>query len=772
MKNAKIHVVPTFHHDIAYLKPERDYTRRAIEILDKALFLMGEDPDFTFTVEQAYFLEAYLQARPENRNKLKDFVRKGQLLFAPGFWAVPDMCMPSGESIYMQAVMGKRLLKEVFDYEPRTAYIADCWGHHAQLPQILIQCGYDYYSFSRCMDRNFDVENFRWKGIDGSALNGHWMSTGYSGIYFPGDAVLENVEEQVWQQATKEGLLKFVEGNRAHCGDDPQLLPSGGDMVETSTSALEIVRDLAKDPEMPPIGFSSFEKALGEVDFARKPVWDGEFISTLKGSFTTNIQIKQDNRTLESGIASLEALSVLKRRKVDLEPVWKTALKNQFHDILCGTICDDALIQAREEYRQAKEDLEALRVQLSEEGETGYFNPVPFEQTRLLEQDGKNYLLRGQGWDYAQVKELQEEEIPVPECFENDYYRAEFDKQGFIKRLVEKKTGKVLVNAGEIPFGSLTMQSDSGDNWMEFEYPYEMDVSAYSTNVPDPYDRKNLTTHSRVFMRANGVTSTSACKLGDEALQIRQTGMMQYWVTEVPFTTTVTLYKDSPRIDYHTELDSNFRRLRLRVAFPQAVEQGMIRHQIPFGMVERGEGPQPAQYLMDVQNEAAGIALINRGIPANNTEDGIMMLTLFRSVAMEYKCQSELSYNLGQHLSFDYAILPHAAQDDDLLWRESVAFQYPTVPTTKEPLAGFKVKNAMVSTLRYDDDAVFIRVYNGTDRQKEASIILDDEVTGYAFTDGLMEPGETKTISGVLNVTLPPYKVQGIKFYYGEGKVL
>ena len=147
-----------------------------------------------------------------------------------------------------------------------------------------------------------------------------------------------------------------------------------------------------------------------------------------------------------------------------------------------------------------------------------------------------------------------------------------------------------------------------------------------------------------------------------------------------------------------------------------------------------------------------------------------MMLTLFRSVAMEYKCQSELSYNIGKKFAFDYAILPHASRDDDLLWRQSVAFQHPMVLTAREPLAGFKVENAMVSALRYDGDAVFIRLYNGTEQRKEASIILDSSVTGYAYTDGLMQPGEMKTISGVLNVTLPPYGVQGVKFYYGEGK--
>ena len=187
-------------------------------------------------------------------------------------------------------------------------------------------------------------------------------------------------------------------------------------------------------------------------------------------------------------------------------------------------------------------------------------------------------------------------------------------------------------------------------------------------------------------------------------------------------------------------------------------------------MVERGEGPQPAQYLMDVQDEDAGVALINRGLPANNTEDGIMMLTLFRSVAMEYKCQSEKSYNLGERLAFDYAILPHTAHDDDLLWRQSVAFQHPMVQTTREPLAGFKVENAMVSALRYDGDAVFIRVYNGTDKEKKVSVFVDEGVERYAFTDGLMDPGEAGAVAGVLQLVLPPYAVQGIKFYYRDSE--
>ena len=75
----------------------------------------------------------------------------------------------------------------------------------------------------------------------------------------------------------------------------------------------------------------------------------------------------------------------------------------------------------------------------------------------------------------------------------------------------------------------------------------------------------------------------------------------------------------------------------------------------------------------------------------------------------------------------------------------------------------------MVSAMRYDGDGVFIRVYNGTDKEREASVFVDEGVRSFALTDGLMNPGEPGTVAGVLRLTLPPYAVQGIKFYYGEG---
>ena len=196
-------LVPSFHHDIAYLRSEKEYTAGCMLILDEAIRILSENPDYYYFVEQAWLLEEYWDARPQKRDMMRKLAKEGRLCMEPGFYAVPDMTLPDGESIYMQAAFGKKIVKDTLGIEPSVAMITDCWGHHAQLPQILSQCGYEYYAFSRCMRRDVDRQNFVWRGVDGSTLKTHWMSTHYDGIRFPTNVKAENAEELEWAEGGK-----------------------------------------------------------------------------------------------------------------------------------------------------------------------------------------------------------------------------------------------------------------------------------------------------------------------------------------------------------------------------------------------------------------------------------------------------------------------------------------------------------------------------------------------------------------------------------------
>ena len=71
MNNKILHLIPTFHHDIAYLRPESWYTETATQILDKAISIMQENSDYTYTVEQAYFFDGYWNSHPDNHKGMR-----------------------------------------------------------------------------------------------------------------------------------------------------------------------------------------------------------------------------------------------------------------------------------------------------------------------------------------------------------------------------------------------------------------------------------------------------------------------------------------------------------------------------------------------------------------------------------------------------------------------------------------------------------------------------------------------------------------------------
>lgn len=758
------YLLPTFHHDIAYLRPEAWYTETATRIFDQAIGIMQDDPEYTYTVEQAYFFEGYWQSHPKKQALLKRLVEQGQLHFAPGFYTVPDMSMLSGESLFQQAYYGKKILADTVGYLPRTAYIADCWGHSAALPQILALCGYTGYVFSRCMEPSLNLENFRWRGQDGSELNAHWMSTAYAGIFFPGGERV-HAEELHWEDATVSGLRSLIERNAVCCGEDAQILPIGGDMRAPSASDPAIVRELNASGLLPKLRFSSFEEALDRINFADKPVYDGEFVSALKGSFATNMQIKLANRRLENQLYALEVLSVLKDRDADFTAPWKTVLKNQFHDILCGSICDESLVQVMAEYAEAEEALERIRHQLSDgRGCKSSFNTLNFPVDGIRRRGDDTVAYHAEGFGVATEKPLVGERISLPCSYENEFYRAEIDARGFITALTDLQSGAELVKHPAIPFGSIQMQADNGDNWVEFEYPWEKDHVHYTVNTPDPYDRRRLPNHPNVQLAADGVGTAEAISFGEEGLQITQRGCLGYWISEVPFVTTVTFAKHTARIEYHTEFTNKTKHIRLRAAFP-ILHADKIRHQIPYGMVERGEGVQPVQRFLDAASEAGyGVALLNQGLPQNNCEDGIMMVTLFRSVAMEYKCASARSFNEGRTYTVDYAVLPHGADCDHQLWENALQFNVPPVETDEELQTEWRVEGAYISAMRKVDQDVFLRLYTGTAETATVRIRVPQSYTLYALTDGLMQPTEWKPVTGELRLEMKPHQIIGVRF--------
>jgi alpha-mannosidase len=79
-----------------------------------------------------------------------------------------------------QFLLGKRYLKDKFGIDSRVLWLPDVFGYPWSLPQIARKCGVDYLLTSKIswnQYNRFPYDTFRWRGIDGTELLTHFITT-------------------------------------------------------------------------------------------------------------------------------------------------------------------------------------------------------------------------------------------------------------------------------------------------------------------------------------------------------------------------------------------------------------------------------------------------------------------------------------------------------------------------------------------------------------------------------------------------------------------
>ena len=770
-------VVPSFHYDVAYLKPWRQYLPQSFAILDEALRLLERHAEYRFLVEQVFLLDQYWTQRPEQREPLRRLAQEGRLAVGPGLYVMPDMNHCDGESLYQQARLGIEWLETHLGIQPEVCWIADCWGHHAQLPQILAQCGYRYYVFWRCMRRDVMRTCFMWEGLDGTRIRTHWLARGYGNIMFPSQERLVNAPDLDVVGCGPRDIERICAEVRRFDPQPVAMLCNNGDFMMPQASAADVVRQLNASGQLPPLVFGTPGDILGRLDWDQAPVVGGEFNSALQGTFTSNIRIKQRNRELVERLLAVEALQVaagLPPR--DLGAAWRGVLKQQFHDIICGTITDDAVRDALAEFDAVGAELDAAVDALGPaQGVPAAFNPAGFARVETVEHAGHRWRLALPAFGFGALDEAAALPGPadaaLPAVFENAWYAARIDAQGYIASLRDRSSGTELADTARVPFGGLGLQMDYGDYWLNFEAPLSGGSleSSLTQDTPDPYDRSRPGEIVNRGTFGAQVQSVRAERRGDDELWIEQSGCVSFWSVYVRFTTRLRLSAASPRIEYETRIEPAGKHYRLRAAFPTTLAGGRILHEVPFGVQERGPYEHVAQRWAACVGEQAGVAVLNAGTPANTVDDGMLMLTLFRSVAMEYKAPSELGFQQGVPHTFRYAVMPFAAGAEAGVVREALAFNRPPVLCRAMQrqcgIDSWRIEgdaHVLISSLRWAGPCVFVRVYCATKAQGTATLRVPAGFKAWAPADGLERAtGSFSPLHGGLPLALGPFEVRG-----------
>src|ERR1035437_3777493 len=105
--NYTLWIIPHTHWEGAVFKTREEYLEIGLPHILKALYLLQKYPDYRFVLDQVAYVKPFLERYPEEADTFRKFVKEGRLELVGGMDIMPDVNIPSGESIVRQILYGK-----------------------------------------------------------------------------------------------------------------------------------------------------------------------------------------------------------------------------------------------------------------------------------------------------------------------------------------------------------------------------------------------------------------------------------------------------------------------------------------------------------------------------------------------------------------------------------------------------------------------------------------------------------------------------------------
>ena len=813
--------IPHTHWEGAVFKTREQYLEMGLPIILRALHLLKKHPHYRFVLDQACYVQPFLERYPEEAETFKACVAEGRLAIVGGLDVMPDTNMPGGESFVRQVLYGKGYFRRELGVDVTIGWQLDSFGHHAQLPQLMRLAGYQSFWSQRGVPHGDLPSEFLWEGLDGTRIPFYWLPGSYA-LTYGSPQTLPAFGEFMRQ---KYDFLARYSLGAGRVG------LAGADVCLPEEHVPELVAQVNQQPAMPfqiRIGLPADYEAIVEARPGERPVVKGDLNPIFQGTYSSRIELKQWTRELECLLITAEKLGALLAALGDpvdtrtLWDAWEPVLFNHAHDLMSGVMTDQVWEDTRRSYafsRQlATEALDArlrrLAARIDTRGEgvaLVVFNALGWSRTdvvfasagfteleadglELLDPDGKAISVQlldteraGNGALIRAKVAFVARDVPalglavyrlVPRraganasytqagnVLENEICRVEVDlTDGSITSLVDKRSGwDALCGSGNV----VSMEEDHGDLW-------------------EPY--RGLNGAQFITMKErHPAPPTSAALTGTAGVINRGPVFSEFVGAAGTLSTRIRLYAGLSRVEIHTRLLNTDSHIRYRVAFPTSIRQGCSFHEIPFGAVPHPEGVEcPAQNWIDYGDGNQGLALLNRGLPGNNVADGVLLLSLLRSATIggygfgggyEPGMGSDTGLELGKQFAFDYALLPHSGSwDEASIPREGMAFNHPMIAVTAASQPGVLPKrwglleishpDVLVSALKPgENDGIVLRLYEAAGRLAEGvTIRLSVPVISAEEANLMEDPGFTlAVIDDSVRLDFGPFEIKTIK---------
>ena len=635
------------HLDVAY------YWRRIHSVQKNArtcliqMELMDRYPELTFTITQAYLFETLEKNYPELFARVAEKVKNGAFEPVGGMYVESDCNIPSAESLIRQFFYGQRYFLSRFGKICDNCFLPDVFGNSAILPQILKNCGIEYFvsnKMSTWNDTNrFPHNHFIWRGLDGSQVYACVPPTHFITACTPTE-IMANWAAFQDKKSGGETLCMFGYGD------------GGSGVTEEMMEYERRLGDIAMMPRTHLTGASAFlRQNLNEnVPLA---AWDGElYLEMHRGTFTTKSDLKERNRRLEILLRDVEMACAARYLAgepypaEDLEKLWKALLVNQFHDILPGSHIRPVFEDAMADYERIER--EALALAPRREGmycntlnipRTGpHFVPCP---------EGRDSRM-GVAGDWRDVDMPPLTSMALPPVEDVPMEASKCRREGDMWVVDTPRVHVCLLPDGAIS----SYRDDEGREYAAGDF----NRLRLFEDIPGNYDSWDILPTYRdrplpigaekplTLIREDGQTALFSCELATKKSR---------WVRRI------RVWKDRLWIEVENDVDWREDHVLAKAEF-------VCNVRVPYALCDTGAGYicretnrnttwQQARYEVchhkwcDLSEVGGGVALINQGKYGVGIWDNVLSLSLLRA-----PCRPDLAADRGRH-QFCYLILPH-----------------------------------------------------------------------------------------------------------------
>lgn len=798
------------HIDVAWLWRLKHTREKCARSFSTVLRLMERFPDYVFLQTQPQLYAYIKQDYPEIYEQIRERVREGRWEIGGGMWLEADCNLTSGESLVRQFLFGTRFMREEFGVESTYLWLPDVFGYSWALPQILQKSGFDTFMTTKISWNQFNRmphDTFKWRGIDGSEVVTHFITTpddweeANSFFYTYNGLISPKTVKGAWdayqdKEVNQELLLSYGYGD-------------GGGGV--NREMLEMRRRLEQMPGLPNVKTGRadeyFQRLVQTVDETDRYVhiWDGElYLEYHRGTYTSQAYNKKMNRKLELLYRETEWLSALAAvsqgdwslyRQEMLNKGWTIILRNQFHDIIPGSSIAEVYEDSREEYAEAMSiaadawnGAAALIGNRKEEGSLTVLNSSSWERSGLVELSG-DIAPAGSIWTDQAGGRLQAQysdsdgrwiiESPKVPSLGMAAIHFEAGSAGLSAVQAEipfHKEGRLL----QTPYYEIEW-NESGQLVRIFDLDHRRDVLARDArgNVLQVFEDKPLNFeawdidifYQEKMREISELVSTELIEAGPLTAAIE----FKWRYSQSVITQRMTVYAGSRRIDFRTHIDWQEHQQLLKVAFPVDVRSTEATYDIQFGNVKRpthwntswdwARFESVGHQWADLSERGYGVSLLNDCKYGYDIKDNVIRLSLLKSAT-----HPDPDADIGEH-SFVYSLFPHEGD-----WyaggtvQEAWALNNPLTScegiTAKAPLSMFRLSapNVMVDAVKKaeDGDRLVLRVHEFAGVRTQVELGSDYQIRSLQECDLMERPiGEASAFEASnAAFDLKPYEIK------------